>query len=83
MTPLLAVLILVAFLLGRLSRVFQTEPLLGLGDVVALITATLFISATGNCGCKQRRERWNRDWPLPSWLQKRTATGGGQSPGNV
>ena len=67
------VLILVAvFFLGRLSRVFQTEPLTGFGDIVALVTATLFISATGNCGCKQRRERWNSRWPLPRRLQRRS-----------
>lgn len=67
-----ALLIIAAvFFLGRLSRVFQTEPLTGFGDIVALVTATLFISATGNCGCKQRRERWNLKYPLPPWIQKK------------
>lgn len=60
-----------AFFFGRLTRVFQAEPLTGLGDVVALATATLFISATGNCGCRSRRERWNLAFPLPRRFQKR------------
>lgn len=60
----LALVALAAFFLGRLTRIAQIEPLTGLGDVVAYVTATFFISATGNCGCKQRRERWNARWPL-------------------
>lgn len=65
----LVLLIVAVFLLGRLTRVGQTEPLRGFGDVVAWVTATLFISATGNCGCKQRRERWNLRWPLPAFMR--------------
>lgn len=57
--------LLAAFLVGRLSRVAQVEPLDGLGDLVAYVTATLFISTTGNCGCAARRARWNRRWRFP------------------
>lgn len=56
---------LALFLLGRVSRIAQVEPLRGVGDLVAYVTAALFISATGNCGCKARRARWNARWPFP------------------
>jgi len=57
-------LVTLALLAGRASRVIEIEPLRGVGDLVAVITASLFISSTGNCGCAKRRERWNQRWPL-------------------
>lgn len=65
----LALVLLAAFLVGRVSRVAQTEPFGGFGDLVAYVTATLFISATGNCGCAARRARWNRRWRFP-WAER-------------